>query len=134
MPATFSVRQATWLLLRRPEELDEPEQHFVQEVCRGCVAAEEAYRLAQESFSLVRTRSAAALASWAARAEGCDAPELRGFVAGLRRDWPAVLATVTSSWSNGQTEGHVNRLKSLKRQMYGRAGFVLLRLRFPHPV
>ncbi|MBI3460498.1 transposase, partial [Candidatus Acetothermia bacterium] len=52
---------------------------------------------------------------------------------GLRQDYRAVRAAVRLEWSNGQTEGQVNRLKLLKRQMYGRAKFDLLRLRFLHP-
>ena len=48
---------------------------------------------------------------------------------GLRRDFKAVIGAVETSWSNGQTEGQINRLKAIKRQMYGRAGFHLLRAR-----
>jgi transposase len=55
--------------------------------------------------------------------------EMRGFARSLRRDLAAVRAAFTLPWSNGQTEGHVNRLKYLKRQMYGRASVELLRLR-----
>jgi transposase len=50
-------------------------------------------------------------------------PELRSFAAGLLRDWAAVQAALSSPWSNGQTEGQVNRLKMLKRQMFGRYPF-----------
>jgi transposase len=51
------------------------------------------------------------------------------FAYGLRKDFNAVIAAVETSWSNGQTEGQINRLKAIKRQMYGRAGFHLLRAR-----
>ena len=54
---------------------------------------------------------------------------MRRFAEGIRRDEPAVQATVSGRWSNGPVEGHVNRLKTIKRQIYGRAGFVLLRAR-----
>ena len=56
--------------------------------------------------------------------------ELRNFAKGILRDSSAVIAAITLPWSNGQTEGQVNRLKTLKRQMYGRGSFDLLRLRF----
>jgi len=56
-------------------------------------------------------------------------PELASFAAGLRRDWAAVQEALTSPWSNGQTEGQASRLEMLKRQMYGRATFDLLRKR-----
>ncbi len=58
------------------------------------------------------------------------ARELRGFAEGLRQDEAAVKAALSLEWSNGQTEGQINRLKTLKRQMYGRAGFPSLRCRF----
>ncbi len=56
-------------------------------------------------------------------------PELNGFARSLSRDKDAVLAALSLPWSNGQVEGQVNRLKLIKRQMYGRAKFDLLRLR-----
>ena len=56
-------------------------------------------------------------------------PELRSFVTGLRRDQDAVTAGLTLPWSSGAVEGHVNRIKMLKRQMYGRANPDLLRRR-----
>ena len=55
---------------------------------------------------------------------------LHSFVFGLQRDLAAVSAALTLPWSNGPTEGHITRLKLVKRQMYGRANFDLLRLRF----
>ncbi len=69
------------------------------------------------------------LGEWLARGEACSDPDLRRFAEGIRRDEAAVQAAVTETWSNGPVEGHVNRLKTIKRQMYGRAGFVLLRAR-----
>ena len=60
-------------------------------------------------------------------------PELRRFAAKLREDLPAVRAAFSSPWSSGQVEGQINRLKYLKRQMYGRAKLDLLRIRVLHP-
>lgn len=57
---------------------------------------------------------------------------MRLFALGLRQDWAAVQNAVILEWSNGQTEGQVNRLKFLKRQMYGRTNFELLRARVLH--
>jgi hypothetical protein len=71
----------------------------------------------------------ALLEGWIAAVEQSGIAELQQFCAGLRRDWEAVVAGLTLAWSNGPTEGEVNRLKLLKRQMYGRAGFTLLRAR-----
>jgi len=58
---------------------------------------------------------------------------LEQFGAGLRRDWDAVVAAFTLPWSNGPVEGQINRLKLIKRQMYGRAGLGLLRARVLSP-
>ncbi|WP_408994907.1 hypothetical protein [Streptomyces sp. 1268] len=58
-----------------------------------------------------------------------DLPGLRIFVDGLERDLVAVTAGLTLLWSSGVVEGHVNRINMIKRQMYGRAGFGLLRKR-----
>ena len=63
------------------------------------------------------------------RAEHSGIGSLARFAAGLQKDLAAVLAAVETCWSNGQVEGQINRLKTLKRQMYGRAGFALLRAR-----
>ena len=57
---------------------------------------------------------------------------MRTFAAGLARDGDAVLAALCFRWSTGQVEGQVHRLKLIKRSMYGRAGFALLRARVLH--
>ena len=69
------------------------------------------------------------MGEWLARGEASSDPDLRRFAEGIRRDEAAVEAAVTQRWSNGPVEGHINRLKTIKRPMYGRAGFVLLRAR-----
>jgi transposase len=69
------------------------------------------------------------LPGWADRAEASDVQEIRGFAAGLRKDWAAVTAGLTLPWSSGTVEGHVNRIKMIRRQMYGRARPDLLRKR-----
>ncbi|GAA3248263.1 transposase [Nonomuraea helvata] len=69
---------------------------------------------------------------WAARAEASPARELRDFLAGLRRDWAAVKAGLTLPYSSGVVEGNVNRIKMIKRIMYGRADPDLLRVRVLH--
>src|SRR4029079_19402198 len=81
---------------------------------------------------LVRKRSAVSFDDWLASAEASGCPELRRFAEGVRRDEAAVRAAMTEPWSNGQVEGQVNRLKLIKRSMYGRAGLELLRARVRH--
>ncbi len=85
--------------------------------------------LADEFTALIRKRSTGTLKDWLSRAEVSPCPEVRNFAEGIRRDESAVNAAATMRWSNGPVEGHVNRLKTIKRQMYGRAGFPLLKAR-----
>ena len=70
-----------------------------------------------------------ALRRWMTRARNSGIGSLARFATGLQKDFSAVVAAVETEWSNGQVEGQINRLKMLKRQMYGRAGFALLRAR-----
>jgi len=86
---------------------------------------------ATEPFAeLVRTRQPERLDGWLARATTSAGAALQRFAQGLRDDYAAVKAGVTMPWSNGPVEGHINRLKMLKRQMFGRAHLDLLRRRF----
>jgi transposase len=83
------------------------------------------------SFAKMMTRRTGAqeLASWLERVEADDQPELHTFAAGIRQDLAAVTAGLTLPYSSGPTEGNVNRVKVIKRQMYGRASLDLLRKR-----
>ena len=85
--------------------------------------------MADEFADLLRKQSCGTLTDWLAKGEASSCPEIRRFAEGIRRDEAAVLAAMTEPWSNGPVEGHVNRLKMIKRQMYGRAGFRLLMAR-----
>ena len=85
--------------------------------------------LAGEFAEMVRKTVTKPLAEWIAAAVASGVPELVGFANGLRSDAAAVEAALTTDWSNGPVEGQVNRLKAIKRAMYGRAGLRLLRAR-----
>ena len=78
---------------------------------------------------MLRCRTAKRLAAWMHAAVSSDYHFLAQFARVLKRDVDAVKQAITSRWSNGPVEGHINRLKMIKRQMYGRAGFELLRAR-----
>ena len=77
----------------------------------------------------MRERHGDALAAWMTEASASGIAALARFAQGLQEDLAAIQAGLTLPWSNGAVEGHVNRLKLLKRQGYGRAGFALLRHR-----
>ena len=81
---------------------------------------------------MLRDRRGEELDQWLYAAFHADIPELRAFVIKLRQDQEAVQAGLILKWNNGMVEGQVNRLKLIKRQMYGRANFDLLRLRVLH--
>ena len=72
------------------------------------------------------------LAGWLEGVEADDQPELRTFAAGIRQDLAAVTAGLSLPYSSSATDGNVNRLKAIKRQMYGRASLDLLRKRVIH--
>jgi transposase len=78
---------------------------------------------------MIRKRNASALESWLEAARASGIPELRTFATGMKRDKASIQAALTYEWSQGQVEGQIHRLKLIKRQAYGRAGFDLLRHR-----
>lgn len=127
-------RQAVWMLLKDKENLNADEQSFIDKLCGLCPEMRIAQRLAEEFNQMVKKRQADALAGWLDAATKSDLAEFRSFARGLRRDQSAVEASLKYEWSNGQVEGQVNRLKMIKRQMYGRAKFDLLRARVLHAV
>jgi transposase len=81
---------------------------------------------------MLRERRGEELDDWFHAAFHSGIPEIRSFVNKLRQDQIAVQTGLVLKWNNGMVEGHVNRLKLLKRSMYGRANFDLLRLRVLH--
>lgn len=125
----YAPHQAAVFFLRSPDELTETEQQDVTQMTHASPVIATAYTLAQRFVQLIRQRCATALDPWLATAKATGLTEFKQFATGLERDKAAVLAALALPWSNGQTEGQVNRLKLLKRQMYGRANFDLLRQR-----
>lgn len=126
----LSPRQAKWLLLRHADDLDQDELAYRDQLIEVSEEVRAAKRLSDDFGRIVRERDRPGLAAWLETAERSDLPEFRGFTTTLRRDLQAVEAALAYRWSNGQTERQINRLKLLKRQMYGRASLDLLRRRF----
>jgi transposase len=125
-----SSRRIAWLTLKPGGELLDDERALLKAIGDYCPTLKAACSLAKRFWDLVRQRRADELNNWIDEASRTGvADELRRFAQGLKADLPAVEAAVTLPWSNGQTEGHVNRLKLIKRQMFGRAKFDLLRQR-----
>lgn len=124
-----SPAQAAWLLVCSPDRLNPEQLAALEQMCRSSAEIATAYRLAQEFTAMVRQHTAEPLSLWLDNARNCGLRELHSFATGVQRDLAAVTAGLTLPWSQGQVEGQVNRLKMLKRAMYGRAGFNLLRHR-----
>jgi len=125
-----SPHQAVWLFLREETDLTEGQRAYRAALLDCCPDVATALPLVAAFQQMMRTHDEQALTDWLTAAETSDLREFRDFAAGIRRDYPAVEAAVTSPWSSGQVEGQVTRLKLVKRSMYGRAGFPLLRQRF----
>ncbi len=114
---------------RRPRRVGEEQKEYLGRLCDANEALADARRLTQVFTRMARGLEGEELDEWLEEAEACRAPAMRRFAAGLRKDLDAVRAGLTEEWSNGPVEGFVHKLKLLKRQGYGRAGFDLLRAR-----
>ncbi len=112
---------AAWLVLRRAERRNTEDGALLAELRRHAPELDEAISLAEAFVGLVRDRAPDRLDPWLRRVEEGAVRQLQGFAKRLSADYDAVRAAVTLDWSNGQTEGQINRLKTIKRQMYGRA-------------
>ena len=126
----LTPRRATGLVLRRETQRTEAEAQQLTQLQAQSPAVAEAIDLAQDFAALVRQRQPAQLDPWLKRATTSAADAVRRFATGLYEDYEAVKAGVTLPWSSGPVEGHINRLKMLKRQMFGRARLDLLSHRF----
>jgi transposase len=129
VPPLPAPRTVLWWLMGQPERLTPEQSAFTARLMALCAPVKTAVDLARRFFELARGRRGEQLEEWVEQAEQSGVAELRSFCTGVRRDWEAVRAGLTLPWSNGPTEGHVHRLKLIKRQMYGRARFDLLRAR-----
>lgn len=108
------------------EALDATERRFVGALIAGSPVLARVIELARQFQAMVRQREPDRLDSWL---DAAEATPLKGLAGSLRRDLEAVRAALASRWSTSPVEGQISRLKTIKRQMYGRAGFDLLRHR-----
>ena len=128
----LTARSAAWLVMRRPERRDtEHDQQLVQLKAQQTALA-EAIELTEAFAELVRHRRPEQLDAWLADAAKSPLRPFQSFAKRLWADYDAVKAGVTVAWSNGPVEGHINRLKMIKRSMFGRAKLDLLSQRFLH--
>lgn len=123
-----SAKQIAWLLVREPDRLTTEEAAVIEHLQQDAEIV-HVYDLAQQFVQMVKQRLVEQLDPWLERCETVNVAPVHNFALSLRQDYAAVRAALDTHWSNGQTEGQVNRLKCIRRQMYGRASFDLLRLK-----
>ena len=128
----LSAQQTTWLFFRKQDDLTKEEQESLRQLRQASPHIETAYRLVEKFLQMVRERTGEQLDGWLAFVEASHLKAFDSFVTGVQQDKEAVFAGLTLPWSNGPLEGNVNRLKLIKRSMYGRAEFDLLKLRVLH--
>ena len=131
----ISPQAAAALLSKIRAELTHKQGEIVDTLKRQCPGFAQMRELALGFSTILRVGKLATLHCWMGRAQKTGIHAMDRFVRTLKQDLSAVEAAVTEPWSNGPVEGQINRLKTLKRQMYGRAGVELLRARLlPEPV
>jgi transposase len=128
----YESQEAARLLMletKDPETLRPEQCTWLEELRRRAPKLAEIQELAGRFAKIMREGQDGRLGAWLDEAQGSSLSEIRTFARGVRQDEPAIRAAITLPYSNGQVEGQVNRLKLIKRSMYGRASFGLLRQR-----
>jgi transposase len=128
----WTAKQAVWWFIRDPSDLKEKEQQALEAIRQASPTADTVYEFAQDFMQMLRRREGQRLDVWLGQVKVSHIPELQRFARSIQRDKDAVLAGLTLQESNGVVEGKINKLKLIKRMMYGRAEFPLLRQRVLH--
>jgi len=124
----YTVRQAKWLFTAQPNNLPIADAAALASILEQADLA-HLYQLAQDFSGMIRLRLVDQLDTWLATARVSRFPAFRRLALSLQREYNALKAAVLLPWSSGQVEGQVQRLKLIKREMYGRANFDLLKQR-----
>jgi transposase len=124
-----TLRTLTWWILKRPEDRSDKEESLLSQILVDQPKLQESVVLARNFTEMVRQKQVEKLDTWLTETGKSRYRIWQNFAAGLRQDEAAVRTALKYPWSNGPTEGHINRLKCIKRMMYGRAYDDLLRKR-----
>lgn len=122
-------RTVTRWILTHPDVLHENDRLKLKSVLAHCPELDALTRHVRAFAQILTQLQGDRLLEWITAVRADDLPSMHTFINGLERDLDAVIAGLTLPWNSGIVEGHVNRIKMLKRQMFGRAGFALLRKR-----
>jgi transposase len=125
----YSARHTAWMLCQEDDGLTPEQTVYIEKLTETWSETALARELATDFNKMVCQRQADQFESWVKRARASGIAELVGFADGLEQERSSIVAALELSWSNGQVEGQVHRLKLIKRQTYGRANFDLLKAR-----
>jgi transposase len=125
----WTARRVAFLFIASPGDLTAEQARYLAALHAAAPSLASAYAHAQDFAAMLRGRHGQRLDDWIARVVAGDCVELRAFATGLLSDKDAVRAGLTLPWSTGPCEGHIHKIKLIKRSMFGRAGFALLRQR-----
>ncbi|HEX4708394.1 MAG TPA: ISL3 family transposase [Candidatus Udaeobacter sp.] len=128
--ARISPRRLSVLLLHQKAQRKPREKKIVEHLLQQSPSLSQSIDLARQCSTILRERDSGKLLEWIGLARQAAVPrELQNFAKGLEQEWSSVKPAMDLPWSNARAEGHVNRLKLIKRSMYGRGNIDLLRLR-----
>ncbi len=119
----WSAKRASWLIFGEESELSDADWQAWQRMHQVRPELFLVQALTHDFLKMVRQRQPEKLTGWLEQVKEAKITSMESFGLGIQQDLDAVKAALSHEWSNGQTEGQVNRLKMIKRQMYGRAEF-----------
>lgn len=128
-PRPWSPQRASWLLVKDRDQLDDNERNVLARMMATDEQVAIASRLSERFVRMVKQQEADELHQWLKDTTASGVRALVSLANGIRQDFAAVKNALRLPWSNGPVEGHINRLKFIKRMMFGRANFDLLRKR-----
>jgi len=128
--ARISPRRLSLLLLHDKAQRKPQEKKIIEHLCQQSPLVSRSIDLARQCSTILQERDSGKLLEWIGRAKQSEVPrELQNYARGLEQEWSSIKPAMDLPWSNARAEGHVNRLKLIKRSMYGRGNIDLLRLR-----
>jgi hypothetical protein len=128
-PPAPKPRRVTGWIMTDPEHLKADDAVQLKEILARCPELEATRGHVGRFANMIQNLRGEGLPAWIEHVRADDLPALHSFATSLQHDWDAVVAGLSLPWSNGPTEGVVNRIKMIKRQMFGRAKLDLLRTR-----
>ncbi|MBE7171580.1 MAG: ISL3 family transposase [Williamsia sp.] len=130
LPAvSWTTAKVKILLCKKEETMEQKDRELIRDICEKSPDIGRVRQLAVRFREIMENKQGNMLSDWIAEVEQSNLGEIKGFARGLLSDHQAVVNALSLPWSNGQVVGQINKLKTIKRQMYGRAGFELLRKR-----